>query len=60
MPACMPVYPEEEMAMSKKIVETHTLEEKTVRKESTTLGKVGKGAAIVVGVIVLLNFLGKK
>jgi len=24
------------------------------------LGKVGKGAAIVVGVIVLLNFLGKK
>jgi hypothetical protein len=47
-----------EAGMSKKIVETH--KSKTVRKESTTLGKVAKGTAIAVAIIVLLGAAGKK
>jgi hypothetical protein len=56
----VPAYLQEEMAMSKKIVETHTLKEKTVRKESTTLGKVGKTIGIVTLVVIAAGALSKK
>jgi hypothetical protein len=46
--------------MAKKIVETRKSKEKFVRKETTTLGKVGKTIGIVALIVVAAKALSKK